>query len=68
MKPKVKRLPVQHRNHPHCESCDRPLPTFDFTDLTISLVDMGGTALQGVTFHIRCACGEPWDLRKEVKK
>ena len=61
----VTRLPVAHRQKPHCVACGRDLPNFDSADLfTTVLTDV---ELLGVTFHIRCRCGKAWDLRKSTK-
>jgi len=69
MKPKEKvtRLPVQHPNAPHCANCKGPLPNFNFANFTLFAGEADGVTLMAVTFHIRCKCGAPWDLRKTVK-
>ena len=61
----VIRLPVQHRQSPHCPKCQRAIDTLDNVHLDLPHVDF---ALEAVTFHARARAGQPLDLRKEVKK
>ena len=58
----VTRLPVQHPKAPHCEACGASVPPFELT-----LFPVADWTLMAVTFHVRCPCGAPWDLRKTVK-
>ena len=61
----VTRLPVQHKAHPHCQTCKRAVSAFDDLGLTTS-ADNHHTLL-AITLHIRCDCGQGLDLRKNVK-
>ena len=63
----VVRLPVQHKNAPHCPRCERNIPPFD--GLLVSTIDdmPAGLEVIAITLHTRCACGQLLDLRKTVK-
>lgn len=61
------RLPVQHPSYPHCANCKAPLPTFDGAMIS-DWANLNSYEMLGVTYHVRCACGTPWDLRKNIKK
>jgi hypothetical protein len=60
-------LPTQHRMHPHCENCGKRLPNSNSMMMNVSSDELGGTKLEGLTFHIQCACGTTWDLKKAIK-
>ncbi|HYB52828.1 MAG TPA: hypothetical protein VEG84_03090 [Thermoanaerobaculia bacterium] len=62
----VIRLPKQHRQKPHCATCGRALPDLKSVQITAMADEFGDTSLYALTFHVRCACGAPWDLRKEI--
>ena len=64
---KALRLPVQHLQHPHCASCGAELPNFKDVQLLLNPGGLGETTLFGITYHVRCACGAKWNLRKEVE-
>ena len=64
----VARLPVQHPEHPHCPFCDADLPEFRYASVSTSVSDVGGYELLGISFHILCKCGQPLDLRRDVKQ
>ena len=62
----VTRLPVQHKNAPHCPKCKRDVPTFDnllmqsFGDIPLPIL--------AITIHTRCTCGMLLDLRKNIRE
>jgi len=64
---KVRRLPTQHKDKPHCPACERDLPTFDNIAISVPVDDFKGATLVHVSFRVRCACGETWDIRKGAK-
>jgi hypothetical protein len=64
---KVIRIPTQHRSRPHCSNCDRRLPNFNSMMMNVSSDEMAGAKLEGITFHVRCECGNTWDLRKAIR-
>lgn len=64
---KVTRLPVQHRNAPHCPTCKASLPAFDGLSLNLSASSLGDSKLTAVTLHVTCKCGAQWDLKKALK-
>lgn len=68
MKPKIERLPVQHPRRPHCPACGVDLPTFETAQTTLAFDALKTATLDAITYHITCACGAKWDLRKSVKK
>ena len=61
----VTRIPVQHKEAPHCEVCEIPLPTFDGVMMTMCPI-MPATLLS-VTYKIQCICGAVWNLEKGIK-
>jgi hypothetical protein len=61
------RLPVQHKERPHCPRCETDVPTFNRTNIDTSPAELGEFELLAVTFHVKCPCGAEWDLRKTVK-
>jgi hypothetical protein len=63
----VVRIPTQHKSRPHCASCGQRLPNFNSMVFNISSEDLGSAKLEAITFHVRCDCGTPWDLRKAIK-
>jgi transposase-like protein len=64
----VKRLPVQHRQRPHCPSCGDDLPDFNDTQTSVAFGGLKSATLDAITYHVTCGCGAKWDLRKTVKK
>jgi hypothetical protein len=64
--PKVTRLPVQHKQSPHCPSCKADLPNLNSMSVIMG-PENGDFEVLALMFHIRCACGARWDLRKDVK-
>jgi hypothetical protein len=64
----VIQLPIQHRNHPHCEACGADLPTFNTMNIIFSPLELEKVKIEAMTFHIVCVCGAHWDLRKKVSE
>jgi hypothetical protein len=64
----VIRLPVQHRQAPHCASCKAELPNLNGLIVTLGFDDVGDYEVLGMTMHIRCKCGKEWDLRKAANR
>ena len=62
----VTRLPVQHKQTPHCSTCNAMLPRIDGLEIVLPSTAVGLDVL-AVTLHVRCPCGAKWDLRKEVQ-
>jgi hypothetical protein len=62
----VTRLPKQHKRQPHCPTCESALPTLDSVQVTSSACEFGDCELMAITYHVRCKCGSPWDLRKKI--
>jgi hypothetical protein len=60
----VTRLPVQHKQLPHCPSCNRQLPSFKGA---VSITQEEAEVLLAVTFRVRCACGLEWDLTRTAR-
>lgn len=64
MAEKITRLPRQHRNYPHCASCDRELTVFDHLHMSVP-ADLPERVLK-VTLQVECDCGAQWCLAKET--
>ncbi len=62
----VSRLPTQHRQHPHCATCDAGLPAFESFEVNASVHEMGETKLLGITYHHQCKCGAEYSLAKKT--
>ncbi len=60
----VTRLPVQHKNHPRCPTCNAALPTFD--GVTVLLPNDLESKVLCVMFQVKCACGAEWVLKKDA--
>jgi hypothetical protein len=60
------RLPVQHRQRPHCPKCGKNLPTFPSAAISLLACDLDGVDLvrTTITFRMRCECGEVHDIMK----
>lgn len=58
-----KRLPVQHRQKPHCDRCGSPMPV-DF--MATGGDDMNGWTVESVSFHLRCKCGARFTAKRNV--
>ncbi len=63
----ITKLPVQHPKHPHCEKCGTDLPKFDGAYVLALANEPSDHEVIGITYHVRCRCGAPWDLRKDVQ-
>ena len=61
----IARLPVQHRQRPHCETCSRPLGNFDGLSISLPTGRFEGQ-VDALGIRLRCECGEIWDLWKEA--
>lgn len=64
----VRRLPVQHPQHPHCPACGAALPTYNTAMITFSDEDAHKAKLVGITWHVVCTCGRRVDLGKMAKR
>jgi hypothetical protein len=61
----VLRIPVQHRQLPHCPTCKRDVDTFN--SFLVDQVAGTGIILKAITLHVKCSCGQLLDIRKSVK-
>jgi len=61
------RLPVQHKEHPHCPACKCDMTVFDGLSITAPSKDFEHLTVLGVTIHVQCECGQLFDLRKAAK-
>lgn len=65
---KVTRLPVQHPQAPFCATCEKPLPNLNGIFMSVAFDAIPShVTIEGMTLHVRCECGSPWDLKKGIK-
>jgi hypothetical protein len=61
----IHNLPGIRSQHPMCENCGSPLPTFEGASLTF-LENVCDTHLVSITFHVICRCGAEHELNKKL--
>ncbi len=63
---KAKEILEEIKQTPKCIGCMKDLPTLNGMMLVGAELEDAGIALESVTFHIRCLCGQRMGLNKVV--
>ena len=63
----VERLPVQHREAPHCDECGSSLPTPKSLGMILSPHGLLGCTIVSLSLHVRCPCGAEHVLTQKVR-
>lgn len=65
--PDVKRLPVQHKQKPHCTGCKKDLPLVGQCRIDAPADLFDGFELQTISYLVKCSCGNRFVMEVTVK-